>query len=92
MSTERRVRVVVTGRVQGVFFRVTCARRASDLGLAGWVRNRSDGAVEATFEGDADAVEALVAWCRQGPPGAVVVDVDILDEAPTGELGFRVTG
>jgi acylphosphatase len=92
MSTERRARVVVTGRVQGVFFRASCARRASDLGLAGWVRNRSDGAVEATFEGDKLAVEALVAWCRQGPPGAAVVDVDVLDEAPTGELGFRVMG
>jgi acylphosphatase len=92
MSPERRARVVVTGRVQGVFFRASCARRASDLGLAGWVRNRSDGAVEATFEGDTLAVEALVAWCRQGPPGAAVVDVDVLDEAPTGELGFRVMG
>jgi acylphosphatase len=92
MSPERRARVVVTGRVQGVFFRASCARRASDLGLAGWVRNRSDGAVEATFEGDTFAVEALVAWCRQGPPGAAVVDVDVLDEAPTGELGFRVMG
>jgi acylphosphatase len=92
MSTERRVHVVVTGRVQGVFFRTTCARRASDLDVAGWVRNRSDGAVEATFEGDAVAVEELLAWCRQGPPGAAVTDVDVLDEAPTGELGFRVMG
>jgi acylphosphatase len=92
MTPERRAHVVVTGRVQGVFFRASCVREASARGLAGWVRNRRDGSLEAAFEGDPDAVAALVRWCRAGPPGASVDDVDVRDEAPTGERGFRVTG
>jgi acylphosphatase len=92
MVPARRVRVVVTGRVQGVFFRASCAREAVARGLAGWVRNRYDGAVEASFEGDRDAVAAMIDWCRSGPPGASVVGVEISDEAPAGERGFRVTG
>jgi acylphosphatase len=92
MTPDRRAHVVVTGRVQGVFFRASCVREASARGLAGWVRNRRDGSLEAAFEGDPDAVAALVRWCRAGPPGASVDDVDVRDEAPTGERGFRVTG
>ena len=88
----RRLHVKVTGRVQGVFFRATCARRASDLGLAGWVRNAPDGSVEAVFEGPDDPLDAMLAWCREGPSGARVVDVRVAEEAPTGESGFRVTG
>jgi acylphosphatase len=91
MIPARRVRVVVIGRVQGVFFRASCAREASSRGLAGWVRNRSDGAVEATFEGDPASVAALVAWCHEGPPGASVFDVDVHDEVVIGDHGFRVT-
>jgi acylphosphatase len=87
----RRVRVGISGRVQGVFFRATCARRASALGLAGWVRNASDGSVEAVFEGPAEDVEAIVAWCRTGPSRARVEEVRITEEPPTGEHGFRVT-
>jgi acylphosphatase len=87
----RRVHVAVTGHVQGVFFRATCARRASDLELGGWVRNAPDGSVEAVFEGPAEAVESMLAWCREGPPGARVEEVRVTEEAPTGELGFRVT-
>jgi acylphosphatase len=83
----RRVRVVVRGRVQGVFFRASCRRRASDLGLAGWVRNRADGAVEAVFEGEPGAVEAMLAWCREGPPDASVEAVDVGEEPPVGEGG-----
>jgi acylphosphatase len=88
----RRVHVGVTGRVQGVFFRATCARRAVDLGLAGWVRNAADGSVEAVFEGPDEDVEAIVAWCRTGPAGARVEDVRVREEPPSGERGFRVTG
>lgn len=86
----KRVHVVVTGRVQGVFYRATCAERARALGLAGWVRNASDGRVEAAFEGPADAVEAMLGWCREGPSHARVVAVDAREETPTGEVGFRI--
>ena len=88
-----RVRVVVRGLVQGVWFRESCRRRASELGVDGWVRNRSDGAVEAVMSGGEAAVAQLVAWCREGPPRADVTGVDVVDEsAPEGELlvGFRV--
>jgi acylphosphatase len=87
----RRVHVSVTGRVQGVFFRATCARRAADLGLAGSVRNAADGTVEAVFEGPSKDVDAIVAWCRTGPSGARVEDVRVREEQPTGERDFRVT-
>ena len=92
MTPARRVHLVITGRVQGVFFRAACAREASVSGLDGWVRNRYDGSVEATFEGDPDAVQRLIRWCHEGPPGATVVDVDVREEVPTGERGFRVLG
>jgi acylphosphatase len=85
-----RRRVVVSGRVQGVFFRDSCRREAAALGVAGWVRNRADGRVEAVFEGDADAVERLVAWCRSGPSRADVDAVEVHEEAPAGERGFAV--
>jgi acylphosphatase len=87
----RRVHAWVTGEVQGVFYRRTCARTAERLGVAGWIRNAPDGSVEAVFEGTADAVEEIVAWCREGPSGARVDDVQVRDESPTGERGFRVT-
>jgi acylphosphatase len=92
MALPRRVHVVVSGHVQGVFFRTTCAREAKARGVAGWVRNRNDGSVEASFEGDAGAVAAVVSWCRRGPSGASVTDIDVRVEAPTGERGFRVMG
>jgi acylphosphatase len=85
-----RRRVVVTGRVQGVWFRESCRREAESLGLGGWVRNRADGAVEAVFEGESAAVLAMVAWCRAGPAHADVDHVDIEDEPPEGLVGFRV--
>lgn len=83
-------RVLVSGDVQGVFFRDSCRERAHDAGVGGWVRNRSDGAVEAWFEGDPDQVERLVAWCREGPPGAQVENVDVSEESPAGDTAFRV--
>ena len=85
-----RRRVVIRGRVQGVGFRASCARRAETLAVNGWVRNRSDGSVEAVFEGPAAAVEAMVAWCREGPPFAAVTRVDTSDEPAAGERAFRL--
>lgn len=90
--TEIRRRVVVTGRVQGVYYRDSCRQMAGRLGVRGWVRNRPDGAVEAALEGDAEAVAQLIDWCRVGPSRAVVTDVRVAEEEPTGELSFRVEG
>jgi acylphosphatase len=87
--TVRR-RVVVSGRVQGVFFRDSCARLARQHGVAGFVRNRSDGDVEAAFEGDPAAVAAMVDWCRRGPPRAVVTGIQVSEEPPAGETRFTV--
>jgi acylphosphatase len=84
------VRVQVTGRVQGVFFRDSCAREARSSGVAGWVRNKADGSVEAWFEGHPQAVEKLVTWCRHGPSRADVDDVQIVDETPAGLDDFRI--
>ncbi|HLA93051.1 MAG TPA: acylphosphatase [Actinomycetota bacterium] len=85
-----RVRVFVTGRVQGVFFRGTCAAEARRLGIGGWVRNLPEERVEAVFEGPEAAVEAMVAWCRHGPKLADVDGVDVRTEEPVGERDFRV--
>jgi acylphosphatase len=82
--------VLVDGRVQGVFFRQSCRREADVRGVSGWVRNRSDGRVEAVFEGTADAVDAMVAWCRRGPAGARVDEVEVADEPVEGASGFRI--
>lgn len=82
--------MIVRGRVQGVFFRDTCRREAVGRGVAGWVRNRPDGAVEAVFEGAAENVEAMCAWCAAGPAYAWVEHVDVLDEQPRGEGRFRI--
>ena len=85
-----RKRVVVRGRVQGVFFRDTTRRMATSRDVAGWVRNRPDGAVEAAFEGEPDAVDAMVEFSRSGPRGAAVADVEVSDEDPEGISGFAV--
>jgi acylphosphatase len=87
-----RTHVVVSGRVQGVFFRDSLRRLAEQHGVAGWVRNTWDGTVEAVFEGEPDAVDRLVEFCREGPPGARVENVDVSAETPEGLSGFRVTG
>lgn len=88
----KRVRVTVSGRVQGVFFRATCAARARQRGLGGSVRNLPDGRVEATFEGPDEAVDSMVDWCRRGPDLAQVRGVEVVPEEPLGEAGFHVTG
>jgi acylphosphatase len=88
---ERR-HVVISGFVQGVGFRFAVERAATSRGVSGWVRNRPDGAVEAVFEGEPDDVEAIVAFCRQGPRGADVERVDVRSESPEGLAGFHVSG
>lgn len=90
MSRTRR-RVIVYGRVQGVFFRDSTRRKASDRGVSGWARNRSDGSVEAVFEGDPDEVEQLVGFCRTGPSGASVERVECFEEEPENLSGFAVS-
>jgi acylphosphatase len=86
-----RRRVVVRGHVQGVFYRDTTRRLADSRGVAGWVANRDDGAVEAVFEGEPGAVEALVEFAREGPRGAHVERVEVAEEEPEGLQGFRVS-
>jgi len=85
-----RVHVEVTGRVQGVFFRDSCRQEARRLGVGGWVCNTAAGSVEGEFEGDDDAVTALVDWCRTGPPFADVTGVSVSPMSPTGETRFEV--
>jgi acylphosphatase len=85
-----RRRVVAHGRVQGVFFRDSARRRAQQHGVAGWVANRWDGAVEAVFEGEPDAVERLVRFMHEGPRGAEVERVEVSEEKPEGLAGFNV--
>ena len=82
-GTERtRVRLKIAGRVQGVYYRASTAQQAQGLGLTGWVMNRPDGSVEAVAEGARHKLEELIAWCREGPPGARVLDIDIRWETP----------
>jgi acylphosphatase len=82
--------VVVRGHVQGVFFRDSVRRLAERLGVSGRVENRRDGAVEAVLEGDEDAVEQVVAFCRKGPRGARVDGADVSEEEPEGLRGFEI--
>jgi len=85
-----RVHVTVRGRVQGVGFRYDTALRARSLGLGGWVRNRSDGTVEAVFEGPGDRVESMLDWCGRGPAGARIDAVEADREPSAGERDFRL--
>jgi len=85
-----RYRLLISGRVQGVFFRDTCHRVAQRHGVSGWVRNLPDGSVEAVFEGPDEDVRRLVEWSRQGPRTAVVEDVRVQPEPPEGISGFQV--
>jgi len=88
----KRVRVVASGLVQGVFYRASCARLARGLGLTGYVRNLPDGRGEAAFEGPDAAVDEMVAWSGVGPDLANVDRLDVVAEDPLGETGFRVIG
>lgn len=85
-----RRRVIVSGRVQGVFFRDSVRRLAVSRGIAGWVRNNADGTVEAVLEGPVEAVDAVVAFCREGPRGADVDQLRETEEEPESEAGFRI--
>ena len=87
-----RKRVIVHGRVQGVGFRYAVERAARTRGVAGWVQNRPDGMVEAAFEGEQEAVDALVRFCHDGPRGAEVDRVEVADEEPDGLTRFELRG
>jgi acylphosphatase len=81
---------MVTGRVQGVWFRESCRDQAQAAGVAGSARNLADGRVEVVLEGPRAAVEEVVAWCRRGPQRARVDGIEVVDEPPMAEQGFRV--
>jgi acylphosphatase len=84
------MRLVISGEVQGVYFRDTCRRVAAAERVNGWVRNLPDGRVEAAFEGGAEAVARLIDWAGRGPRGAVVEAVDVYDEEPENLSGFEI--
>ena len=88
-ATRIRRRVIVRGQVQGVFFRDTVRRKARETGVAGWVKNRPDGTVEAVFEGPPPAVEEMIALASEGPPQARVDSVECLDEPVEGLGNFK---
>lgn len=86
-----RARVLISGRVQGVFFRRAAFREVASLPIDGFVRNLADGRVEAAFQGPRDVVERLIEWCRIGPDAARVDEVDVIWEPPRSETrGFRI--
>jgi acylphosphatase len=90
-STKARVHIVISGLVQGVFFRHYTRKYAIQYDLTGWVKNRTDGKVEAIFEGDAHQVELMIDWCRSGPPSARISEVDITREEPNNPFpDFRI--
>jgi acylphosphatase len=82
--------VLVSGRVQGVFYRDTCRRIASEAGVAGWASNLPDGRVEVVLEGDPDSVELVLSWCHEGTPYSSVDSVEVSDENPGGASGFSI--
>ena len=88
----KRVRVIVSGRVQGVFFRANTVDMARGLGVNGWVRNCYDGTVEALFQGEEALVDKAVSWCHKGPPSSLVTDVKVYSETPSEDefQGFSV--
>ena len=92
MENRVRAHAIITGRVQGVFFRVETKHAAEGFGVTGWVRNQMDGSVEAVIEGEETHVKAMLAWCREGPPRARVSNVDVTWQEYTGKFEiFEVT-
>ena len=87
---KTRAHVIVSGRVQGVFYRAKARDKAVSAGVSGWVGNLPDGNVEAVFEGGKDKVEEMIEWCKKGPSGARVDDVFVSWEEPEGLEGFDV--
>ena len=91
INIKTRVHVLISGRVQGVWFRANTKEKAEQLGINGWVRNTSDGKVEAIFEGDQNNIEQMSKWCKKGPELANVIDVNINSEEVSGEFeGFKI--
>ncbi|GAA0267347.1 acylphosphatase [Halobacterium noricense] len=90
MSERTRARVLVSGKVQGVYFRANTREQARERGVDGWVRNLRDGRVEAVFEGPDETVEAMVEWCHEGSPAARVDDVEAEYDDPEGVDGFEI--
>ena len=88
----RRLHVFISGRVQGVFFRIFTQKKAESLGLSGWARNLPDGRVEAVFEGESEMIKQILNWCDQGSPASQVDKVERLEEEPEGLKGFEVKG
>jgi len=87
----RRIRAIITGRVQGVAYRASTSRAARTLGITGWVKNRGDGGVELEAEGPDEQIAALLAWCEQGPPAAKVMNVAVIELAVSGgERQFEI--
>lgn len=86
MSAVRRIHAIISGRVQGVFYRASTMDEAIRLGLTGWVKNLADGSVELVAEGPSNSIDALISWCRKGPPHARVTNIEIDEQAPTGEF------
>lgn len=92
METKTRAHAIISGRVQGVWFRMETKQAAESYGVTGWVRNRRDGTVEAVFEGTEADVKSALEWCRQGPPLAKVTKIDVTWQSYSGEFeGFDVT-
>lgn len=90
MSDTVRAHLIISGRVQGVFFRANTKEAAHKRNLAGWVKNRSDGRVEAVIEGEKKAVDSLIEWAHTGSPAANVTDVEVSFEEPVGLSGFEI--
>jgi len=92
MEEKVRARAVISGRVQGVFFRMETKHAAEQYGVSGWVRNQIDGTVEAVFEGDQERVSVMIEWCKKGPPRSKVKSVDVDWGDYSGEFkGFAIT-
>jgi len=92
MAEKVRVHAIISGRVQGVCFRLETQMAAEKYGVFGWVRNRRDGTVEALFEGDESQVSSILEWCKKGPPASQVKNVDMSRETYSGEFSdFRIT-
>lgn len=87
---DKRLHVVVHGKVQGIYFRAYAQAEGNRLELKGWVKNRADGAVEVAFEGEAEKVDQMLAWLKQGSPGSQVTKVDVNEERPVGEAQFNI--
>ena len=92
MTDVTRTHAIITGRVQGVWYRAKAQEEAERLGVSGWVRNLSDGSVEAVFEGEPQAVASAIEWCREGPPHSIVENVSTREEVAEGIRGFRIVG